>query len=97
MPNVNGKKFPYTAAGMKAAKTDQDMSRMKNRQKKPKGAMTDQDMSRIRAAVGKGFMTDQDMSRMINQAQEQQEQPYTGQSSDLDKFFNKRGRHSGRG
>jgi hypothetical protein len=49
------------------------------------------------AKKAKGTMTDQDMSRMINQAQEQQEQPYTGQSSDLDKFINTRGRHSGRG
>eukprot|EP01050_Picozoa_sp_SAG11_P004825 SAG11_NODE_318_length_10823_cov_79.807068_8_plen_85_part_00 len=84
MPNVNGMKFPYTAAGMKAAK-------------KAKGAMTNQDMSRMRAAVGSGVMTDQDMSRMINQAQQQQEQSYKGQSSDLDKFINTRGRHSGRG
>ena len=36
MPNVNGKKYPYTAAGMKAAKAAEKKEAMKKTAKKGK-------------------------------------------------------------
>ena len=40
MPNVNGKKFPYTKKGIEAAKKAQELEDTKKKKKKKKTLMT---------------------------------------------------------